>query len=97
MESVCGLAHLEEISAGPFGFNKKALEENNEDSVSEGRNLKVMTLIMSYKTFGMTSYHWCYSYSDFIDNEVYMNTNWRYCNQVISPECCHTLWGRSIP
>lgn len=35
------------------------------------------------------------SYSDFIDNEVYMNSNWRYCNQVISPECCHTLWGRT--
>lgn len=41
MESVCSLAHKlrmqEEISsAGPFGFNKKALEENDEDSVSEG-------------------------------------------------------------
>lgn len=36
-----------------------------------------------------------YQFSDFLDEMVYMHTNWRYCNRVVSPECCHTLWGRT--
>lgn len=35
------------------------------------------------------------SFSDFLEETVFMETNWRYCNQVISPECCHTIWGRT--
>ena len=34
-------------------------------------------------------------FSDFLDEEVYMHTNWRYCNCVDTPECSHTIWGRT--
>tara|TARA_A100001234_G_scaffold200573_1_gene192681 strand:- start:764 stop:1345 length:582 start_codon:yes stop_codon:yes gene_type:complete len=34
-------------------------------------------------------------FSDYLDEEIYMHTNWRYCNRVDTPECAHTIWGRT--
>ena len=34
-------------------------------------------------------------FSYFLEEEIFMHTNWRYCNKVKTPECSHTIWGRT--
>jgi hypothetical protein len=32
--------------------------------------------------------------ADFLNDVIFLDTNWRYSNVVNTPECCHTLWGK---